>query len=89
MPPPLTSLSLQTTIVVDGAGLTANAERSITDAMGNAVSGDIINVKPMTDPNTNPGLIGETVHARFLVPDPAKPGSLWTLSSIGMGEVTP
>lgn len=37
----------------------------------------------------NPGLIGETVHARFLVPDPAKPGSLWTLSSIGVGEVTP
>jgi len=36
-----------------------------------------------------PGLIGETVHARFLVPDPAKPGSLWTLSSIGVGEVTP
>ncbi|MHC4837290.1 MAG: hypothetical protein ACYTF3_03765 [Planctomycetota bacterium] len=32
-----------------------------------------------------PGLIGETVHARFLVPDPAKPGSLWTLSSIGVG----
>jgi len=36
-----------------------------------------------------PGLIGQTVYARFLVPDPAKPGSLWTLSSLGSGLVTP
>jgi len=36
-----------------------------------------------------PALIGQTIYARALVPDAAKPGSLWTMSSLGMGEILP
>lgn len=36
-----------------------------------------------------PALIGQTIYARFMVPDVASPGSVWTMSSLGSGEVVP
>ena len=36
-----------------------------------------------------PGLIGQMLYARFIVPDVIDPGTIWTMSSLGIGQVIP